>query len=269
MPLRWMCRHHCGYHRCSMLLNLPSIVTRVLRITIIVTSFVCYACSITTSSSIVAELRSEIAALKAKVSQLRSALSSANEKLEKELAESRAASQNAISNTISGRTARPEAQQHHSNGRRDQVSGRPCHGTRPARTHQAASGSTRTRPCTLVEGKIKIRGTWRTTAVNDITRTIHSLTSIKTDLIIKHKYKTRRSYTHTVSRWWFVISGKENLLHQLQDEWPTVTDSNQRANGPYSHSCAMIHRRQNPPFQFAILQPDQFIIASYRIFLVP
>ena len=202
-----------------MLLNLPSIVTRVLHwstnepITIIVTSFICYTCSITASSSIVAELRSEIAALKAKVSQLRSALSSANEKLEKELAESRAASQNAISNTISGRAARPEAQQHHSNGRRDQVSGWPCHGTRPTQTHQAASGS---RPCTLVEGKRKVWGTWRTTAVNDITHTIHSLTSIKTGLIVKHKYKTRRSYTHTVSRWWFVISGEENLLQPDQ-----------------------------------------------------
>ena len=152
-----------------------------------------------------------------------------SEKLEKELAESRAASQNAISNTIGGRAARPrpEAQQRRSNGRRAQVPGRPRHDPRPTRTHQAASRPTRTRPCTPVEGKRKIWGTWRTTTVDDITRTIHTLTSIKTGLTVKRKYKTRRSYPHTVSRWWFVISGEENLLRQLQDEWPTVTDSNQ------------------------------------------
>lgn len=212
------------------------------RLTAIASSFVCSACSITASASIVAELRSEIAALKVEVSELRTALattteeiselkvtlSSTSQKLEKDLraqAEDLMVSQNATSNTSIGRIKRP---QHRSKNRRAY---QPRHGPRPPRDHHSETGSetiNQRKPSIPIEGKRKLWGTRRTTLVSDITNTIYARTSIKSGLTIKRKFKTRRNSPQAVTRWWFVISGEENLLQQLQEEWPEITSSEEK-----------------------------------------
>ena len=186
-------------------------------------SFVCSACSIMPSTSIVAELRSEIAALKAEVSELRTALNVANQKLDKELCEQGVdGRQNTSTADNTGRGRAAQSQQRHSNRR---MRGLPRQGTslRPPRATRATPVNRR-KPCVPVEGKRKIWGTRKTTTAGDITRTINSHTSIKTGLTVKRKYKSKSRYPYAISKWWFVVSGEENLLQQLQGEWSTVSN---------------------------------------------
>ena len=61
--------------------------------------------------------------------------------------------------------------------------------------------------------------------MSDITSTIYAHTTIKSGLAVKRKFKSRRGSPLTVSKWWFVISGEENLLQQLQEEWPSIINS--------------------------------------------
>ena len=137
------------------------------RLSAVASSFVCSACSITASATIVAELRSEIAALKVEVSELRAAmgtttdeisvlkvtLSSTSQKLEKGLraqAEDLMASRNATSNTSVDRIKRPH---HRSKNRR---ADQPRHGSRPPRDHHSETGSetiNQRRPTIPMEGR--------------------------------------------------------------------------------------------------------------------
>ena len=55
-----------------------------------------------------------------------------------------------------------------------------------------------------------------------IEQAIKSLTSIKEGLSFKRKYKYRINNQRGISRWWFVVSGEESLLQQLQEEWPVI-----------------------------------------------
>ena len=214
------------------------------RLTAIASSFVCSACSIAASASIVTELRSEIAALKVEVSELRAALgsttgdiselkvtmSSTSQKLEKDIraqVEDLMASQNAISNTRVSAIKRP---QHRSKSRR---ADRPRHRPRPPQDRHSENGSetvNQRKPSIPVEGKRKLWGTRRTTSVSDITRlsTIYARTSIKSGLTVKRKFKIRQNPPQIVTRWWFMISGEENLLQQLQQEWPEITSSEEK-----------------------------------------
>ena len=196
----------------------------------IASSFVCSACSITASSSIVSELRSEIAALKVEVSELRTALNAANHKLELCVqTEDSAERQNApatMDSTDHGGAALPQQ------GRSTRRShGPPRLGTRPPRAHRAAPASIHRKPCIPVQGKRKMWGTRKTTTVEDVIRVINSNTSVKTGLTVKRKYKSRPGHPHTTSKWWFVISGEENILQQLQGEWSTV---NNQTEGKWS-----------------------------------
>ena len=64
--------------------------------------------------------------------------------------------------------------------------------------------------------------------MSDITSTIYAHTSIKSGLTVKRKFKTSRNSPQTVTRWWFVISGEENLLQQLQEEWPEINSNEEK-----------------------------------------
>ena len=163
-------------------------------------SYVRRALYIAASMAIVTELRGEIAALKAEVSELRSALNTANQKLENELraqAEALAPSQTtSMSNSANKITPlQPRLQQH--------------------RPNRLATSQRKLR--VPVEGKRRIWGTRKTTSAADVIHTINSQTSIKTGLDVKCKYRSRPGNPHAVSKWWFIVSGEENLLMQLKE----------------------------------------------------
>ena len=58
----------------------------------------------------------------------------------------------------------------------------------------------------------------------DVIHTINTHTSIKAGLTVKRKYKSTPRHPHAITKWWFVVSGEENLLQQLYGEWSTISD---------------------------------------------
>ena len=184
----------------------------------IASSFICTACSILANSSIVVELRSEIAALKAEVSELRSALNTANQKLENVLSqdEAPAARQTASNNTI-------KLSLHPRSKRRIHPHRNNINHPQPLCATSIGLATTQRKLRIPVEGKRKLWGTRKTTTAADIIHTINSQTSIKTGLDVKRKYKSRPGNPHAVSKWWYVISGEEDLLKQLQGEWEAIS----------------------------------------------
>ena len=74
-----------------------------------------------------------------------------------------------------------------------------------------------------VKGARKIWGTLRQTTSSAIQNTLKALTkSGSNGLTVKRKFKTALSDQNRVMKWWFVVRGEEQLLEQLQDEWPAV-----------------------------------------------
>ena len=180
----------------------------------IASSFICAACSILGNSSIVVELRSEIAALKAEVTEIRPALITANQKLE---------------NVLSAKD--PQQDNLHPSSYRNSIhdpkgKSTPCVTTLITPGPCATSTGLATTQGKLripVEGKRELWGTRKTTTAADIIHTINSLTSIKTGLVIKRKYKSSPGNLHAVSKWWYVISSEEDLLRQEQGEWAAIS----------------------------------------------
>jgi len=74
-----------------------------------------------------------------------------------------------------------------------------------------------------VKGARKIWGTLRTTTTTAIERALSTLTKVSSkDVVVKRKYKTAQRDPHQVTKWWFVLRGEEEVLQQLQEEWPSV-----------------------------------------------
>ncbi len=75
-----------------------------------------------------------------------------------------------------------------------------------------------------VKGARKVWGTLRHTTSSAIQNTLKILTKNGSNgLTVKRKFKTAPSDRNRVMKWWFVLRGEEQLLEQLQDEWPAVS----------------------------------------------
>ena len=92
-----------------------------------------------------------------------------------------------------------------------------------------------------VKGARKIWGTLRSTTTTAIERALSTLTKISSkDVVVKRKYKTAQRDPHRVTKWWFVLRGKEEVLQQLQEEWPSVAlqmtwNSSLFSTSPHQH----------------------------------
>jgi len=51
---------------------------------------------------------------------------------------------------------------------------------------------------------------------------LKQLTSICSKIIVKRKFKTAPALPNTKTKWWFIVSGDEAELQQLQQEWEPV-----------------------------------------------
>lgn len=88
--------------------------------------------------------------------------------------------------------------------------------------HQASSSSSSAK--IKIEGKRKIWGTWPTTSVSAVKNAIKGITKLD-EVSVKRKYKTARSgrgNSARVSKWWFILNGREELLKKLDEKWSTV-----------------------------------------------
>ncbi len=72
-----------------------------------------------------------------------------------------------------------------------------------------------------LKGARKIWGTLRHTTTLAVQNTLKALTKCSSGLTIKRKFKT--TDRNRVTKWWFVLRGEEQLLEQLQEEWPAVS----------------------------------------------
>ena len=74
-----------------------------------------------------------------------------------------------------------------------------------------------------MEGKRKTWGTMKTTLTAAVSHTINTLTK-NAGLLVKCKFKKSHGESSTrVSKWWFVVSGDEEVLKQLDEQWPSVS----------------------------------------------
>ncbi len=75
-----------------------------------------------------------------------------------------------------------------------------------------------------VKGARKIWGTLRHTTTLAVQNTLKALTKCcNNGLTIKRKFKATHGDRNRVTKWWFVLRGEEQLLEQLQEEWPAVS----------------------------------------------
>jgi len=92
---------------------------------------------------------------------------------------------------------------------------------------------------TRVNGARKVWGTVRGTTKTAVENTLHTLTKIpKNSLVIKRKYRTAQDNSNRVTRWWFVLRGEEEILAQLQEEWPVVALQTAWKLQPLFHNSA-------------------------------
>lgn len=190
--------------------------------------FVCWVCSQELHRAVVSQLQAEIAALKEEVSELRKkelnshldfdtrpwtdVVSRGQRKTAVSALKSKSVAQGQTVQNVGIRSQPP------SSSRSATVNPKPPTKSRGAGQHN--------RPSKRIEGKRKIWGTMKTTSVAAVKNSLKVITKIESDsLSIKRKYKTCTSGdgdTVRVSKWWFVVSGDEDFLQQLQKEWPSV-----------------------------------------------
>ena len=177
------------------------------------TPFVCWLCSQELHRTIVSQLQAEIAALREEVVELRSDIKKANRPQW-----SKVVAQNAEP------MRRKMGSEEHSSSTQP-MQPRSSHSMRPANSeHRQRNARLRENNRKVkIEGKRKIWGTRHSTSAVAVSNAIKSLTNI--DAVVKRKYKTSapvRANSARDSRWWFVVSGDEDLLKQLEEKWSTV-----------------------------------------------
>ena len=75
-----------------------------------------------------------------------------------------------------------------------------------------------------VKGARKFWGTLKSTTVTGVTNTLKVLEKVPLGAVtIKRKYKTARSDSKRIVRWWFVVRGYEEVLEQLENDWNSIS----------------------------------------------
>ena len=173
------------------------------------TPFVCWLCSQELHRTIVSQVQAEITALREEVVELRKD----TRKIDR-LQWSKVVAQNAGRN----RTSELDREAHSSSTEPMQPGHRPANSGRRQRTRQRENNAK-----VKLDGKRKIWGTRHSTSAVAVSNTIKSLTDV--EVTVKRKYKTSptaRANSTRISRWWFVVSGEEEFLKQLEEKWSTV-----------------------------------------------
>ena len=191
-------------------------------------SFVCIPCSLIANSSVVAELKNEVATLKAEVVQLRSALEIVNKKLEDTTAAQNKREREEWSTVVKrnpGRNVRRIQSTRTSSGNRSDRAGSGDNPTaRSARRPRSADEDQRSRNNqgrVMVPGVRRVWGTFKHTPAGAVAATLKKLTTTGDRLTIKRVF--RRGTAEGRDRWWFHLLGEEELLKQLEGEWESVS----------------------------------------------
>ena len=175
--------------------------------------YYCCLCTQLKQAAIIEEMRGTIASLTAEVVELRATI------------ESRKAANESVQTTNSNveDSSRTNGRSWSNVVRRGNRS-KARNSKRPPEAngnHQASSSSS---VKIKIEGKRKIWGTWPTTSVSAVKNAIKGITK-QDEVSVKRKYKTVRSgrgNSTRVSKWWFILNGREELLEKLDEKWSAV-----------------------------------------------
>lgn len=176
------------------------------------TPFVCWLCSQELHRTIVSQLQAEIAALRVEVVELRSDIKKTNRPQW-----SKVVAQNA--GPMRRKTDKEEHSRSSSTQPTQSRSVRPASSGPRQRIARRRENSEKVK----LEGKRKIWGTRHSTSAVAVSNAIKRITDV--EVAVKRKYKTSaagRTNSARASRWWFVVSGDEDLLKQLEEKWTTV-----------------------------------------------
>ena len=184
------------------------------------TPFLCPACYREQHEGEVNELKSTVEALRVEVAQLKELIHDLREEAGDPASKPHKPSTETPWNVVVRREKRHPRTKSKSPPKDSHTEPQPSHSSH----HTHPSQQSRSKNRMPVKGARKIWGTLRHTTSFAIQNTLKALTkSGSNGLTVKRKFKTAPSDRNRVMKWWFVLRGEEQLLEQLQDEWPAVS----------------------------------------------
>ena len=184
------------------------------------TPFLCPACYREQHEGEVNELKSTVEALRVEVAQLKELIHDLREEAGDPASKPHKPSTETPWNVVVRREKRHPRTKSKSPPKDSHAEPQPSHSSH----HTHPSQQSRSKNRMPVKGARKIWGTLRHTTSFAIQNTLKALTkSGSNGLTVKRKFKTAPSDRNRVMKWWFVLRGEEQLLEQLQDEWPAVS----------------------------------------------
>ena len=180
--------------------------------------FLCHLCTTRKQQGVILELQENVRALSAEVVQLKTVV----EALQKEPE----ATLETKSSMVSTRDCElpwnvVAAKKNYNKGKgKAPVSAQMSESSRSKNTTPGLKYSDIKKPLrACVKGARKIWGTLKSTTVTGVTNTLKVLGKIPLGAVtIKRKYKTARSDSKRIVRWWFVVRGDEEVLEQLEND---------------------------------------------------
>lgn len=182
----------------------------------IAASFVCAACSLTASKSVILELRGEINALKAEIIELRAAMEDMKSKQQapNPPAERQTSSNGPAWTRVVKRSVRPRNAERQ--GRRSNESATRQHTNRPSSAPVAPADKE------IVPSVRRIWGSKKDVTISTIAKTLKQHTSVGNKVAIQQK--SRRMANNRL-HWWYLVRSDESILEQLDREWDQVSSA--------------------------------------------
>ena len=193
------------------------------------TSFICAACSLTASKSIILELRGEIDALKAEIIELRATMEDMKSKSKQQASNPSAEKQTSSSNgswaRVVKRSGRRNAERQARKSNESATHQHPNHGD-SAVAHQPPSVPVAPADKEIVPSVRRIWGTKKDVSISTIVKTLKQHTSVGNKVAIQRKI---RRIANNRMHWWYLVRSDESVLEELDKEWEQVTSATDSA----------------------------------------
>ena len=203
----------------------------------IATSFICVACSLTTSKSVILDLRGEIEALKAEVLELRTAMEEMKSNVK---SQSSSGTDKQWTTVASGKR---NATRNHR-----MIRNRPCQDA--GQLHRMPpSGASGTVEKEKVPSVRRIWGTRKDTSTSMVVRILKQHTSVGNKVAIQRK---SRIIFDNRQHWWYLVRSDESILEKLDSEWARVRSDTDSAR--WKLELCQRPKRSNPAVEH---QPEE------------
>ena len=197
----------------------------------IASSFICTACSLTVSKSVILELRGEIDALKAEIIELRATVEDMKSKSKQQASNPSAEKQTSSGNgswaRVVKRSGRRNAERQARKSNESATHQHPNHGD-SAMAHRPPSVPVHVAPADkeVVPSVRRIWGTKKDVSISTIAKTLKQHTSVGNKVAIQRKI---RRMANNRLHWWYLVRSDENVLEELDKEWEQVASATDSA----------------------------------------